>query len=65
MREKRNDLRPVIITRGTEEKGYFHGFFQYSDGEYSEALAIIETEDGALLEIPTNRFKFDDVEADE
>jgi hypothetical protein len=63
MREKRNDLRPVLISwNGENVKGYFHCFCQVGNVEEGiEQYALVELEDGTVIQPFAHGIKFEDV----
>lgn len=51
--------RKVIATINQKEReGHFHGFFQVSDGDGAEPVAVVELEDGSVQEIAAHQIKF-------
>jgi len=54
-------LRKVKILHGEFKCniGYFHGFFQYGDAEGQTPMAIIELENGHVIDVETENIQFE------
>lgn len=63
----KKELRPVevklinnatVFKRGDYALGYFHQFVTYTDEDGSETYALVELEDGTMIETYTTYIKF-------
>jgi len=57
-------LRPVEISKYNQKfLGKFHMFYQLTDGEYSDCLAVIESDDGHIDQyVRPDEIKFLDID---